>query len=163
CHAGRSAICRVAVAHLAPAAYDASPQRERAEGGRMSTIGESQALPDAERALSDDKARAERAAGVRRARRAAFNLLIRLVSVAILPLIVPWAGYEQTTKVIILFMFAFFPMVTNTYQSVKAVDPKLVEVGCAFRCNEGQLCTNIDIPASLPFIVTRLLLALGRG
>jgi len=216
-------------------------------------IDETRALSDAERALTDDKARAERAAGTRRMRRAILNLAIRLVSVAVflvlweitgrgidpvlfttpsavavaavemirsgelwtylypslvvllygftlavifgigiglllarywvldvalsvyitflysipsvalVPLIVLWAGYEQTAKVIILFLFAFFPMVINTYQGVKAVDPKLIEVGRAFRCNEGQLWANIVIPASLPFIVTGLRLALGRG
>jgi NitT/TauT family transport system permease protein len=219
----------------------------------VTTIDQTRPLPDAERALSDDKARAERAAGERRTRRAILNLAIRVVSVAtflalwelagrgidpvlfttpsavavaavdmirsgelwtylypslvvllygfslavvfgiaiglllarywvldvalsvyitflysipsvaLVPLIVLWAGYEQTAKVIILFMFAFFPMVINTYQGVKAVDPKLVEVGRAFRCNEAQLWSNIVIPASLPFIVTGLRLALGRG
>jgi NitT/TauT family transport system permease protein len=219
----------------------------------VTTIDETRAPSDAERALTDDKARAERAAGTRRTRRAILNLAIRLVSVAVfltlweitgrgidpvlfttpsavavaavemirsgelwtylypslvvllygftlavvfgigiglllarywvldvalsvyitflysipsvalVPLIVLWAGYEQTAKVIILFLFAFFPMVINTYQGVKAVDPKLIEVGRAFRCNEGQLWANIVIPASLPFIVTGLRLALGRG
>jgi sulfonate transport system permease protein len=219
----------------------------------VTTIDETRALSDADRALTDDKARAERAAGTRRTRRAILNLAIRLVSVAVflvlweitgrgidpvlfttpgavavaavdmirsgelwtylypslvvllygfslavvfgigiglllarywvldvalsvyitflysipsvalVPLIVLWAGYEQTAKVIILFLFAFFPMVINTYQGVKAVDPKLIEVGRAFRCNEGQLWANIVIPASLPFIVTGLRLALGRG
>jgi sulfonate transport system permease protein len=219
----------------------------------VTTIDQTRPLPDAERALSDDRARAERAAGERRTRRAILNLVIRVISVAaflalwelvgrgvdpvlfttpsavavaavdmirsgelwtylypslvvllygfslavvfgiaiglllarywmldvalsvyitflysipsvaLVPLIVLWAGYEQTAKVIILFMFAFFPMVINTYQGVKAVDPKLVEVGRAFRCNEGQLWSNIVIPASLPFIVTGLRLALGRG
>jgi NitT/TauT family transport system permease protein len=219
----------------------------------VTTVEHSRALPDAERALSDDKARAERAAGTRRTRRAVLNLAIRVVSVAtflllwemvgrgvdpvlfttpsaiavaavdmigsgelwaylypslvvlffgfllavilgigiglllarfwvldvalsvyitflysipsvaLVPLIVLWAGYEQTAKIIILFLFAFFPMVINTYQGVKAVDPKLVEVGRAFRCNEAQLWANIVIPASLPFIVTGLRLALGRG
>jgi len=219
----------------------------------VTTIEQTRALPDAERALSDDKARAERAAGTRRVRRSILNIAIRVVSVttflvlweivgrgidpilfttpsaisvaavdmigsgelwtylypslvvllygftlavilgigiglllarywvldvalsvyitflysipsvALVPLIVLWAGYEQTAKVIILFLFAFFPMVINTYQGVKAVDPKLVEVGRAFRCNEWQLWGNIVIPASLPFIVTGLRLALGRG
>jgi sulfonate transport system permease protein len=219
----------------------------------VTTIDETRALADAERTLTDDKARAERAAGTRRTRRAILNLAIRTVSVAVflvlweitgrgidpvlfttpsavsvaavemirsgelwtylypslvvllygfslavifgigiglllarywvldvalsvyitflysipsvalVPLIVLWAGYEQTAKVIILFLFAFFPMVINTYQGVKAVDPKLIEVGRAFRCNEGQLWANIVIPASLPFIVTGLRLALGRG
>jgi sulfonate transport system permease protein len=84
-------------------------------------------------------------------------------SVALVPLIVLWAGYETTAKVIILFMFAFFPMAINTYQGVKNVDPRLVEVGRAFRCSERQLWINIVLPGALPFIVTGLRLAVGRG
>ena len=91
------------------------------------------------------------------------TFLYSIPSVALVPLIVLWAGFDTTAKVIILFLFAFFPMVINTYQGVKSVDPKLLEVGRAFRCSEGQLWWNIVLPASLPFIVTGLRLALGRG
>jgi NitT/TauT family transport system permease protein len=84
-------------------------------------------------------------------------------TVALVPLIVLWAGFETKAKVVILFMFAFFPMVINTYQGVKSVDPKLLEVGRAFRCSERQLWANIVLPAALPFIVTGLRLAVGRG
>jgi NitT/TauT family transport system permease protein len=91
------------------------------------------------------------------------TFLYSIPSVALVPLIVLWAGYETTAKVIILFLFAFFPMVINTYQGVKAVDPKLLEVGNAFRCSERQLWGNIILPASLPFIVTGIRLAVGRG
>jgi ABC-type nitrate/sulfonate/bicarbonate transport system permease component len=91
------------------------------------------------------------------------TFLYSIPSVALVPLIVLWAGYETTAKVVILFMFAFFPMVINTYQGVKNVDPKLVEVGRSFRCSERQLWSNIVLPGALPFIVTGLRLALGRG
>ncbi|HEX2352736.1 MAG TPA: ABC transporter permease, partial [Xanthobacteraceae bacterium] len=91
------------------------------------------------------------------------TFLYSIPSVALVPLIVLWAGFDTTAKVIILFLFAFFPMVINTYQGVKSVDPKLLEVGRAFRCSERQLWWNIVLPASLPFIVTGLRLALGRG
>lgn len=91
------------------------------------------------------------------------TFLYSIPSVALVPLIVLWAGYETTAKVIILFLFAFFPMVINTYQGVKAVDPKLLEVGRAFRCNERQLWGNIVLPGALPFIVTGIRLAVGRG
>jgi NitT/TauT family transport system permease protein len=91
------------------------------------------------------------------------TFLYSIPSVALVPLIVLWAGYETTAKVIILFLFAFFPMVINTYQGVKAVDHKLLEVGHAFRCSERQLWTNIVLPGSLPFIVTGIRLAVGRG
>jgi NitT/TauT family transport system permease protein len=91
------------------------------------------------------------------------TFLYSIPSVALVPLIVLWAGYETTAKVIILFLFAFFPMAINTHQGVKNVDPKLIEVGRSFRANEWQLWTNIVLPAALPFIVTGLRLAVGRG
>ncbi len=91
------------------------------------------------------------------------TFLYSIPSVALVPLIVLWAGFETTAKVIILFLFAFFPMAINTYQGVRNVDPKLLEVGRAFRCSERQLWTNIVLPAALPFIVTGLRLAVGRG
>jgi len=91
------------------------------------------------------------------------TFLYSIPSVALVPLIVLWAGYETTAKVIILFLFAFFPMVINTYQGVKTVDPKLLEVGRAFRCSERQLWANIVLPGALPFIVTGIRLAVGRG
>src|SRR3989449_10284774 len=56
-----------------------------------------------------------------------------------------------------------FPYTTLFRSGVKNVDPKLVEVGRAFRCSEGQLWVNIVLPGALPFIVTGLRLAVGRG
>jgi NitT/TauT family transport system permease protein len=91
------------------------------------------------------------------------TFLYSIPSVALVPLIVLWAGYETTAKVIILFLFAFFPMAINTYQGVKNVDPRLVEVGRSFRCSERQLWFNIVLPGALPFIITGLRLAVGRG
>jgi sulfonate transport system permease protein len=91
------------------------------------------------------------------------TFLYSIPSVALVPLIVLWAGFETSAKVIILFLFAFFPMAINTYQGVRNVDSKLLEVGRAFRCSEGQLWAHIVLPAALPFIVTGLRLAVGRG
>ena len=91
------------------------------------------------------------------------TFLYSIPSLALVPLIVLWAGIDTFAKVIILFLFAFFPMAINTYQGVKNVDPKLIEVGRAFRCSERQLWTNIVLPCALPFIVTGLRLAVGRG
>ena len=91
------------------------------------------------------------------------TFLYSIPSVALVPLIVLWAGFETSAKVIILFLFAFFPMAINTYQGVKNVDPKLLEVGRSFRCSERQLWINIILPGALPFIITGLRLAIGRG
>jgi NitT/TauT family transport system permease protein len=84
-------------------------------------------------------------------------------AVALVPLIVLWTGYELEAKVIILVLFAFFPMAINTYQGVKNVDETLLEVGKAFRCSERQLWTHIVLPGALPFIIAGLRLSVGRG
>jgi NitT/TauT family transport system permease protein len=91
------------------------------------------------------------------------TFLYSIPAVALVPLIVLWAGFESTAKIIVLFLFAFFPMAINTYQGVKNVDQRLIEVGRSFRCSERQLWTNIVLPGALPFIVTGLRLAVGRG
>src|SRR5262249_53499 len=91
------------------------------------------------------------------------TFLYSIPTVALVPLIVLWAGFETTAKAIILFLFAFCPIAINPYQGVKNVDPRLIEVGRAFRCSERQLWANIVLPGALPFIVTGLRLAVGRG
>ena len=91
------------------------------------------------------------------------TFLYSIPSVALVPLIVLWAGFETSAKIIILFLFAYFPVVINTYQGVKNVDSRLIEVGRAFRCSERQLWGHIVLPAALPFIVTGVRLAVGRG
>jgi len=91
------------------------------------------------------------------------TFLYSIPAVALVPLIVLWAGFESTAKIIVLFLFAFFPMAINTYQGVKNVDQRLIEVGRSFRCSERQLWPNIVLPGALPFIVTGLRLAVGRG
>ncbi|MBV9175248.1 MAG: ABC transporter permease [Chloroflexi bacterium] len=91
------------------------------------------------------------------------TFLYSIPSIALVPLIVLWAGFQTEAKIIILFFFAVFPLIINTYQGVKNVSPELLEVGRAFRCSERQLWTNIVLPAALPFIVTGIRLAVGRG
>lgn len=89
--------------------------------------------------------------------------LYSIPSVALVPVLVLWFGFETTAKTAVVFLFTFFPIVINTYQGVKNVDKHLLEVGRAFRCSESQLWSHIVLPAALPFIVAGLRLAIGRG
>ena len=89
--------------------------------------------------------------------------LYSIPSVALVPVLVLWIGFEISAKIAVVFLFTFFPMVINTYQGVKNVVAHLLEVGRAFRCSERQLWGNIILPAALPFIVAGLRLSIGRG
>lgn len=89
--------------------------------------------------------------------------LYSIPSVALVPVLVLWIGFETSAKIAVVFLFTFFPIVINTYQGVKNVDTHLIEVGRAFRCSERQLWSHIVLPAAVPFIVAGLRLAIGRG
>jgi NitT/TauT family transport system permease protein len=89
--------------------------------------------------------------------------LYSIPSVALVPVLVLWFGIEVSAKIAVVFLFTFFPIVINTQQGVKNVDDRLTEVGRAFRCSERQLWIHIVLPAAVPFIVTGLRLAIGRG
>lgn len=89
--------------------------------------------------------------------------LYSIPSVALVPVLVLWFGFEATAKIAVVFLFTFFPIVINTYQGVKNVDDRLIEVGRAFRCRERDLWIHIVLPGAVPFIVAGLRLAIGRG
>jgi NitT/TauT family transport system permease protein len=89
--------------------------------------------------------------------------LYSIPSVALVPVLVLWFGFEMTAKTAVVFLFTFFPIVINTYQGVKNVDDRLIEVGRAFRCRERELWRHIVLPAAVPFIVAGFRLAIGRG
>ena len=53
--------------------------------------------------------------------------LYSIPSVALVPVLVLWFGFEITAKIAVVFLFTFFPIVINTHQGVKNVDNRLTE------------------------------------
>lgn len=83
--------------------------------------------------------------------------------VALIPLVVIWAGFGDAGKIVVIFLFAVFPILLNTYQGVHGVDARLLEVARSFRSSERALWGDVILPSALPFIVAGLRLALGRA
>lgn len=91
------------------------------------------------------------------------NALYATPMVAVVPLLVLWFGFGVKAKVIVVFLFTVFPLLINTYQGVKNVDNKLLEVSRSFCSTERQLWPDVILPSSLPYILAGVRLALGRG
>lgn len=83
--------------------------------------------------------------------------------VALIPLVVIWAGFGDVGKTVVIFLFAVFPVLLNTYQGVRGVDSRLLEVARSFRTSERALWGDVILPSALPFIVAGVRLALGRA
>jgi NitT/TauT family transport system permease protein len=83
--------------------------------------------------------------------------------VALIPLFVLWFGLGFIVKMAIVLVLAIFPIIINTWAGVKAVPRTLIEVGTSFVASDTAIMRKIIIPATLPYIMTGLRLAVGRS
>ena len=83
--------------------------------------------------------------------------------VALVPILVLWFGIYLKAKIIVVFLFAVFPIIINTYQGVRECDKNLIEVARSFRSNEWATWKDVLLPFALPYIAAGVRLAIGRG
>ena len=85
-----------------------------------------------------------------------FQALRAIPSLAWVPLLLLWLGIDESPKITLISIGAFFPVYLNVVSGIKNVDRKLVEVGGIYGLTGRQLITRIFIPASLPNLFTGL-------
>jgi sulfonate transport system permease protein len=91
------------------------------------------------------------------------NALYSTPMVALVPLLVLWFGIYMQAKVIVVFLFAVFPILINTYQGVRECDKNMLEVARSFRSPEWRMWQDVLLPFALPYIAAGIRLAIGRG
>ena len=91
------------------------------------------------------------------------NALYSTPMVALVPILVLWFGIYLKAKVIVVFLFAIFPVLINTYQGVRECDKNMLEVAHSFRSSEGRMWKDVLLPFALPYIAAGVRLAIGRG
>lgn len=83
--------------------------------------------------------------------------------VAVAPLFVIWFGFGLPSKVVVVVLLAFFPVLVNTIHGLRNVDRDQVDL---FRVNGAsplQLRLRLLIPAALPQIFSGLELAVANA
>jgi ABC-type nitrate/sulfonate/bicarbonate transport system permease component len=89
------------------------------------------------------------------------NALYAIPRIALVPLIILWAGLEFTGKVTILVSVAVFPIIVNTYAGIRDVRGSMLEIGRAYGATESQIFFKIVLPAAIPFIMAGVRLSVG--
>jgi sulfonate transport system permease protein len=77
-------------------------------------------------------------------------------SLAWVPLLLLWFGIDETPKIVMIAIGAFFPVYTGVTSGIQGVDRKLVEVGLLYRLTPPALVRRVLLPAALPSILTGL-------
>ena len=91
------------------------------------------------------------------------NALYATPLVAVVPLLVLWFGIYLKAKIIVVFLFAVFPILINTYQGVRECDKGMLEVAQSFRSSEWKVWQDVLLPFAVPYIIAGVRLAIGRG
>jgi len=83
--------------------------------------------------------------------------------VALIPFILSMMGFGFVPKVLVVFLFAIFPILYNTVEGARSIKPELIEVARSFRSSEWALWRDVMVPYTLPFTMTGVRQAIGRG
>jgi NitT/TauT family transport system permease protein len=82
------------------------------------------------------------------------NALYATPRLAMMPLIIIWFGIGMWSKVFIVFISAFFPILVNTVGGIRNMDADLLRAARAFCASDWQIFKTLAIPGSVPFILT---------
>ncbi len=90
-----------------------------------------------------------------------FSQSIPKISVA--PLLLVWFGFGLTSKVLVVFMMAFFPIFLSMLSGLKSVERELLDMMTCMRPSKMQVFIKVRIPNSLPFLLDGFKLGITRS
>jgi NitT/TauT family transport system permease protein len=79
-----------------------------------------------------------------------------LPKVAIAPLIVMWMGYGLDSKIAIVMMLTFFPVLVTSIAGFKAIDPDRIDLLRSLSATRWQIFSKVKFPSALPYIFAGL-------
>lgn len=86
-----------------------------------------------------------------------YPLLIALQSVpkvALAPIILVWLGTGMKSKLAIVWLVAFFPIIVDTVAGLRSTPRELLELADSLRASPMQVFLKVQFPAALPFVIT---------
>jgi ABC-type nitrate/sulfonate/bicarbonate transport system permease component len=82
---------------------------------------------------------------------------------AILPLVLLIFGLGEASKIAMVAIGVFYPIVINTVAGVREIPKIYFDVGANFKADRWQVFRTIAIPGALPLIMTGMKLGVGLG
>lgn len=98
---------------------------------------------------------------VRRILGPALEVLRPLPIPALIPPLIVLLGIDDRMKVSVVGLTAFFPVLINTTQAIRSLDPVLLATARTYRLASWARIRNIVMPATLPSVLTGIRISLG--
>ncbi len=72
------------------------------------------------------------------------------------PLLLLWLGIDESPKIALVAIGAFFPVYVSLVAGITGVDRKLIEVGRVYGLSRLEIARRVILPAALPDLLTGL-------
>lgn len=89
------------------------------------------------------------------------ELLRPIPPLAWIPLAIIWFGLGEPSKFFIIFLGAFFPVVTSAYHGMRSIDPMLLRAGQTMGLRGAPLLLRVAVPAAAPDLATGVRIGWG--
>lgn len=87
------------------------------------------------------------------------SALQSLPKVAVAPIIVMWLGFGISSKVTIVCLLTFFPVLVTSIAGFKAIDPDRIDLLRSLSATRWQIFRKAKFPSALPYIFAGLNMA----
>jgi NitT/TauT family transport system permease protein len=75
---------------------------------------------------------------------------------ALAPLVLIWFGFGVFSKIVIAFLISFFPIIVNTANGLREVEPEMIDLVTSLNATKWQIFKKIRFPSSLPYFFSGL-------
>jgi len=89
------------------------------------------------------------------------GLLRPVPTIAWIPLLILWLGIGEGSKVVVIAVGSFWPVLLNVIQGVRGTDPRYLEVARVLEKDRWTLLTRVILPSALPSLFTGLRVGMG--
>jgi NitT/TauT family transport system permease protein len=92
-----------------------------------------------------------------------FDALYATPMIVFAPVFIVSMGIGIASKVAVVFLVSFFPIVITTITGARLADPKLLDMARSFGFSRAHITTKVRLPFALPTILAGLRVASARG
>ena len=79
-----------------------------------------------------------------------------LPKVAVAPIIITWLGFGMSSKVAIVSMLTFFPVLVTSLAGFKAIEPDRIDLLRSLSATRWQIFSKAKFPSALPYVFAGL-------
>jgi NitT/TauT family transport system permease protein len=76
--------------------------------------------------------------------------------IAFVPIMSRWFGFDQPTRIAVVTMMTFAPMVVSAYKGLTSLDNNSADLMRSYAANPLQIFFKLRLPSSLPFVFSAL-------